>query len=786
MSRITALIVFVLFSQLAFGQEGLTSVIRGTVIDKASQISIPGANVVIVGSDPIKGASTDMDGEFRIEDVPVGRTSIQISFMGYKQVTLDNLLVMSAKELEINIELVEDLQTLKEVQIVAEDNKRESLNKMNTVSARIISTEEAVRFSGSLQDPARMAQNYAGVSGSNDARNDIIIRGNSPSGVLWRLEGIDIPSPNHFSTMGTTGGPISMLNVNNLKNSDFLTGAWSSEYGNALSGAFDLQLRRGNNSSREYLAQVGFNGFEFGAEGPFAKGKRASYLINYRYSTLGVLNALGLDLGTGAAIPQYQDVNANFVFPTKKAGVFSVWGLGGPSHISFAPDSVPDENNLFSDETQDARFETETYIVGASHRYVINERTYSKVVVAHSIANTFGTIDSVNVFSGNRVKETWFKRGNKRYTAHAKVNQKVNAANTWTAGMIGDYFDISFIDSNKVDYDFVERSNFEGGAFLLQSYMQWRHRFGELWTMNAGVHTQHYFASESHAIEPRLGMRYQVGEQSAFSLGAGMHSQMQPIVVYYVKDPLDTDPDALPNQNLDFSKSLHGVLGYDQNLGTNMRLKAEVYYQHIYNVAVDSASSSFSMLNQGADFGFPSRTGLENEGTGRNYGVELTLEQFLTKGFYYLISSSVFESKYTGSDGQERNTAFNNNYVFNALTGKEFVLNDKFTLTLDTKVAFAGGLPYTPIDLDASQAIGFEVRDNTVAFSENYDDYFRWDVKIGFRHNAKKFSQEFMMDIQNITNEQNVFFQGFKASTGNVATTYQRGFFPMALYKLYF
>ncbi len=207
--------------------------------------------------------------------------------------------------------------------------------------AKQLNIEEGMRFAGSRNDPARMAQNFAGVSGANDGRNDIIIRGNSPSGVLWRAEGVDIPNPNHFSTFGATGGPVTILNTNTLRTSSFLTGAFPADYGNALAGAFDLRLRNGNKDKYEMLAQVGFNGFEAAAEGPLGKRGGASFLVDYRYSLIAAVHALGLSVGTGASVPNYQDLTVKINVPTKKAGTFGLFAMGGLSNIHFVPGKIP-------------------------------------------------------------------------------------------------------------------------------------------------------------------------------------------------------------------------------------------------------------------------------------------------------------------------------------------------------------------------------------------------------------------------------------------------------------
>lgn len=783
MKQVSLIILLFIVQSLSFGQE-LTQTVRGTITDKQSQFPIPGAKVLVMGSEPLLGAITDFDGNFEIKNVPIGRHSLEIKFSGYETAVLPNLELKSGKELIVNVGLEESIEMLETVDVTFTEDKKEAINKMATVSARTISTEEAGKFAGTLNDPARMAQNYAGVSGVSDDRNDIIIRGNSPLGVLWRMEGIDIPSPNHFSSLGTTGGPISMLNINNLSNSDFYTSAWSADYGNALSGVFDLRLRNGNNAKREYLAQVGFNGFEFGAEGPFSKKSRASYLVNYRYSTLGVMSALGIDLGVGTAVPQYQDMTFKMNIPTKKAGKFTFWGIGGISYIEFEPTGELDSTNLYANPNERSGFESRTGVLGASHKYFFNKNTFSELILAYSVSNTTGAGDTLSS-DGSPFNIYGFNRTQQKLSANYKINHKINARNTVAVGVIAENYITNIKDSAYVANDYRIISNNEGNATLLQTYANYQHKFSEKLVFNGGVHSQHFFLTESHIVEPRIGFKYSPNKRHVLSIGAGLHSQLQPITVYFVED-LSSDQVTFPNQSLGFTKSIHNVLGYDFQITENMRLKAEVYYQYLYDVPVDSAETAFSMLNQGADFELPDGLGYVNEGTGRNYGVELTLEHFLNKGYYFLVTTSIFDSKYVGSDGIERNTAFNGNYIFNALAGKEFNLKRNFTLAFDLKTTYAGGRRYTPIDLEASQLFGTEVLIEEERFAAQHPNYFRFDFKTTLKHNGKKVNQEFSVDLQNLTNQQNIFQQGYNATTGQIGTVYQRGFFPNVQYKINF
>ena len=662
-----------------------TQTIRGRILDKQSKFPLIGANVVVLGTNPLKGAASDANGYFVINEVPLGRHQIRISYLGYQEQTIPNVLVNAGKQTILNLALQESIEMGEEIVIKAEKDKTRTNNEMALLSARGFTIEETSRYAGSRNDPSRMAQNFAGVSGSNDSRNDIIIRGNSPTGLLWRLDGIDIPNPSHFGALGTTGGPVSMLNYNTLANSDFLTGAFPAEYGNAVSGVFDLQMRTGNNSKREYMAQIGFNGFELGAEGPFSKNSNATYMANYRYSTLALFNAVGISFGTGTAIPNYQDLSFKVDVPTKNAGRFSVFGVGGFSNIDLLSSETEfDPNDLFTQSSDDIRQKTSMGVVGFTHLYFFNKKTYSQLNLAVSRATEGVTIDSVIRDDVSKQVQQLIYRGalnfeQVKYTLREQINHKINARNNINLGVILDWYQISMVDSFLVDNGsrFRKLRDFDGGSALLRGYFQWQHRFNDQLTLNAGVHYQQFLLNNVNAIEPRAALKYSFTPTQSISIGAGMHSQLQPLQVYFQEQE---GTGIRSNENLGFTQSSHLVFGYDNSLTPNLRLKVEAYYQQLSNVPVDPTLPQFSLINAGTDFGIPSRDNLVNEGTGTNYGVEVTLEKFYSKGYYFLLTGSFFESKYEGFDKVERNTAFNGNFVANGLFGKEWKIGKKNTL----------------------------------------------------------------------------------------------------------
>lgn len=756
----------------------VTQNVRGSIVDKNSQIPLPGVNVILLNSTPLKGTVTDLNGDFNLTEIPVGRQSIKVSFIGYNPITLNNLEVRSGKELILKLELEEKI--LEEV-VVNAYRKNNPINDMASISARSFTIEETERYAGSWGDPSRMAVNFAGVMAGGDQVNDIIIRGNSPNGLLWRMEGINIPNPNHFGSLGTTGGPISMLNNNVLNNSDFFTAAFPAEYGNALSGTFDLRLRNGNNQKHEFLAQVGFNGFEAGLEGPLNKTKRSSYLANYRYSTMALIDRMGVDMGIGAT-PYYQDVCFKFNFPDAKLGKISVWGLGGLSHISFAN---TDENLRTDDGTY---FTSDMGVAGISNTKFFNKKTRLKTNFAVSGTRTT-THDSI---IENDVIEQWYgdKSHEIKYSFSTQLIKKFNSKNNLQIGAIADYLQFSYLDSFYLtDYQVYRQiKDIDDNLMLYQGFVQWKHRFDDNHTLFAGVHSQTSSLNEEITIEPRVSLKKSFARNQSISLGYGLHSQLQPRSVYFSQLLVDTlnETYSSPNKELDFSKAHHLVLGYDYLIAQNLRLKTEAYYQYLFDIPIDKELPHVSMLNHGRTYFRDEYDTLINEGTGYNYGVELTLEKFLSNNYYFLFTTSLFESKYEGSDGKIRNTAFNGNYVINGLVGYEIPIKEIYSLAFDLKGTIAGGLRKMPIDLEASRAAEKTVYDYANIYEEHHDYYGKMDMRISLKMNKSKFSQEWAFEITNFTGRKNFFAEIYNSKTGEIENASQMGAMPMMFWRINF
>ncbi len=772
--------------QLSYSQNNKQK-IRGVITDKLSQTTLPGATVQIMNEAGKRGTVTNEKGIYVIPEVLPGRYELKFSFVGYKNVFASSVVVTSGKETILDIAMEEDIKSLNEVVITA-NSKDKTINSLSTISGRTFSMEEVNRFAGGRSDPARLAANFAGVSATDDSRNDIVIRGNSPVGVLWRIDGMDATNPNHFASVGTTGGAVSALNTNMLKSSDFFTSAWPAEYGNAISGVFDIGFRNGNTQKRETTVQLGVTtGIEAMTEGPISKSNGSSYLIGYRYSLAGIAQAMGINIGT-TSTPTYQDLSFKINSGDTKLGRFTLFGILAASSISIEGGS---SNELYGGGQQ-SDFKSKIGIGGLKHFRQINSKSY----ISSTIGINYSGNNQLN-YGLDSLRNSYSKEENKfartGYEFITNYNLKINSRLFFKAGIQAEYMNLYLYNrSRRREVEAWQQTwDYNSYTTLAQVYAHLKYNITEKLTLNAGLHAQQFFLNNSFSIEPRLGLKYELNNKNSFSFGYGLHSQTQPLNVYFLQTPNPDGSYNYDNLELGFTKSHHFVLGYDVQPFKDWRLKVETYYQHLVNVPVNTYSSSYSMLNTGASFRTDLEDSLANTGTGRNYGVELTVEKFFSRGYYGLFTASLYQSKYTASDGIERNTAFNGRYVANLLAGKEWKpgKEKRNAITTDLKVTYAGGRYYTPIDLAASQARGREVmKGDEYAYSSTYPDYFRLDFKIGYTLNSrtKKLSQSISLDMQNITNNKNVFSQSYDDRSKTISTTYQLDFFPNLIYKIQF
>jgi hypothetical protein len=800
--------------------------VRGVVVNAATQQPIAGAtvrlpeivNVTKDGKSSVKGAVTRPDGTFKIAAVPAGRTMLRVTALGYEPASMP-IVVTSGKELVLTLTLAERIIKTEEVSVSGSRGGFVAINESALVSSNVFTLDDAYRFAGARGDVSRMASAFAGVISANDQRNDIIIRGGSPTELLWRIDGLDVPNPNHFATQGATGGPVGAINSNVLANSDFLTGAFPAEYGDRMSGVFDLRTRKGNNEKYEFAAQFGFNGIEAMAEGPLPAlapsadtsadsttstpnnapaSNRSSFLVSYRKSFLEILSALGVDFGAGG-VPRYEDLSLKLDLNAGEHNKIWITGLFGTSDIDMRESKLATVRTGYSD----TRNGTDVGALGVNWRHFFSDRTFGTLMLG-GVANRYRTdVDSLTANADFKpiASTPWYRnRALEGYgTLKYSLSHSPDAQNVFTGAIETrlrfynlDEYRTTVSRTSRTATPFAVRT--DGTALHVLSYVNWNHRFSDELTINLGLHSQYLGISNRATLEPRAALSWNFAPTQTFTFGTGLYRQSHPLALYF-----DTTGQAAgqasgqaaaqaPNRTLDFSQALHVVLGYANQFAPDMLAKVEVYYKDYAQIPVQaSTSSSFSMMNAGANFGSISGVGaLANTGRGRSYGAELSYTKHFESGWYAQSALSLVRQEFVGSDGVWRNGAFDNLFVLNVLAGYEWKLTSDFTIEFSGRYARAGGSPRTPIDLAQSRFAQATVRDASRAFGERNPDYERIDARIDLRQNFNGWALISYFSMENLLDRRNVLSQSYSVSRDRAEDVTQIGRFFVGGFRIEF
>lgn len=775
-------IIFIIFSivhcpnLLAEEYQEYVQTIKGNIVDAKNLKPIVGAVVTVIGTK--FGASADKNGDFKIQNVPLGRYSIKVSSLGY-ELRIFNILLTSGRELVLNVQLHEDVIKMKEIEVIDKKANFLPINESVVVSATEFSIDDVQRFAGSRMDPARMAQNFAGVLGANDTRNDIIIRGGSPIELLWRIDGLDIPNPNHFATQGATGGPVGAINTMLLDNSDFLSGAFPAEYYDKNSGVFDLRFRQGNRDKYEYYAQLGFNGLELGAEGPlsFTPG---SFIASYRYSFLGLLQAMGIDFGfTG--IPQYQD----FAFKTDitKFGNhhFSLTGIIGTSDIHI---KQSESEEVYTGD-QDIKNGTDFLGLALNWTYLISDKLFLKTMIGTSLSRFRTFVDSITTDQNNKVLALtpwWDSKSDENYhTIKSILNFSPSKSHYIKFGAEYRYRFFNFKEQRLTPsedgtyYSLIANDN--TNQFF--SFVDWNYKITPNLSVILGLAQNYLQVSNKNYFDPRASIKYHLFENHSLNLGFGVNHQSLPLTIYYQSEF---------NKKLESMRSVHYVMGYNWTMSEDVLFKFETYYKDISKVPVDyGKATSFSLLNSGANFGrvFADDTLITN-GIGRAYGAELTLMKHFTNHYYILSTFSYVRQQYKGSDNIWRWGAFDNQIIFNLLVGYEWVISPSFAIEFSGRYTIAGGSPYTPIDTSKSINYSQTYYLDDQAFSLRNPNYQRFDIRIDFRDNYKSFAIISYISIENLFNHKNILLRIWDSKNQKEKIVNQLGVFPVGGFRIEF
>ncbi len=757
----------------AFGQN-----IRGTVKDADTQITLPGAVVVIINSDPQAGTVSNGEGNFSLEGLKPGRYSLKVTYLGYQPSVIAEVLVESGKQTVLQIEMKELPVALSEVTIKAGSNKEHAINPMSMISSRQLNMEEASRYAGGIDDPARLATAFAGVTGSLSS-NAIVIRGNAPKGLLWRMEGVEIPNPSHFANLSTFGGGgITALSSQMLGNSDFYTGAFPSEFGNALSGVFDMRIRTGNHEKRESTIKAGIIGLDFATEGPFKKGRNPSYLINYRYSTLALISPLLPENAQGLV---YQDLSFKMNFPMGNRSSLSAWGLLSADHTGSLAKNDSTRWEYYQDREQDRNINS-MEAAGLNFKSIISEKTYTNV----ALAATGNSISWKRERLVNGRLEPYDKIVQKdaKYTLSFLLNHKFNSMHTNRTGfnvnMQSYHIDLQHTETGSPAQTYISD---DGSGSLLQMYSQSRLRIAKRYTVNVGLHSQYLEVNREVTLEPRLSVKADINHRQALTLAYGLHSRREPLNIYLTT--VSSGPGSVSNKNLKLTKAHHLIVSYEYKTGPWSRLLIEPYYQLLFDVPV-IPDSSFSMLNMEIDWFFNYL--LINSGTGRNMGIDLTLERFLNQGYYYLLTGSLFDAVYKGDDGITRNTRFNKNYVVNILFGKEWNTNkdNPVVYGVSGKFTILGGDRISPVNTTESALVRDVVYDENRAFTDRKPVVYYLDLSAFRKKNRKNYSTTWSVQFNNLLFQKEFYGHRFNLKTSKVEPLQEIVVIPNISYRIDF
>jgi hypothetical protein len=811
MKKITFATVLIMVCLAHVFSQNLTQTIRGTITDYDNKLPLIGATVLIPGSDPIIGTITDVNGVFRLENIPIGRITLQVSYIGYTTFTVPNIEVNSGKEVVLNLSMQESALKLNEVVITSERKKGEAVNDMAQLSSHSITLEETKRFTGGMDDPARVVSSFAGVASTPDGSSDIIVRGNSPKYMQWRLDGAEISSPYHMDDQNASFGALTALNNNLLATSDFYTGAFSAEYGDVISCIYDVKLRPGNNEKFEATAGVGLMGTELTLEGPFKKGYAGSYLANYRYSTITLIKDLGLvDVPGGV---NYQDATFKLVLPTKKMGTFSVYGLGGLSGVSMenmGPDGLVTPGSPLKNALTSRDFYKSNYLanLGINDIVSINTKSFLKISLNYSGTGADDDIyatDTLKTYNneGELINETTSDR---KHIIHSRIvnastrgaitySNKIDARNKIQVGSKYTLYSFNYNQNmyNVAEDTMVNITDFNNNVSSLSNFISWKYTINEKITLVAGLHNMNLIGKDQSTLEPRFSANWNINPTNSLHAGYGMHSTTESVHNYFTKIRQEDGTYTEPNKNLGLLKAHHFVMGYEKRFSENLVGKIEVYYQYLYNLPVENNDTSYyCTINEGVEYKYVE---LVNKGSGKNYGAEISVERFFDDNFYFLVNASFFDSKYKSLENVWRNTRYNNNYFINILCGKEFKnlgKKDNQTLGLNTKFFFEGGQRYIPLLRDAQGNVAVDPEndkyfDYNKAYNDKLDNIFLVNFSASYKFNKARATHEIFLDLMNLTNGQARMSEYYDESKPDkVAYTTQFHFFPNLMYRVYF
>lgn len=789
MNRFLRRIIVVAFIFICGSVQLCAETLRGVVRDAITGEPLVGATIKVVELGT--GSVADIDGNYLINISQGGRYTIEVSYVGYESSVMKEIMISGAREVVLNVDLRESASELKEVVVKPRVNKEATVNPNVLAGGVMLSMEEATRFAGGYNDPARLVTAFAGVSGGADS-NGISVHGNAPQMLKYRIEGVEVFTPNHFNDIYEANfGMVSALNANVVGNSDFFTSTFNANYSNSLSGVFDVKMRNGNNTKYENILQIGTVSEEFTSEGPLSKKNNSSYIFNYRYAFTSLADNLGL-LGDQETVYNFQDFSLKLNFPTKKAGTFSLFALGYYDKSSDKIQDIEDIETIYDALSGDCHMFG--VLGGVSHKIYFGNKWTWRTTLAYNAQhikaddNYWGlNRDANNVIitepkiSFEEPRQLYpfgrTKMNEDRILFNTEVSKQLT--NKWLTQLGVEYSQRFFkmqYRSTEAIYEPVENMHTwldaKGDTGLGSIFWQNIVKPTNNLTFNIGVASSYFTFSDDATIEPRVSMKWDFSEKNSVSLGYGLHSMIERLDAYFYEE----DGQRL-NKNLGFSKAHHFLGTFMHKFNENLNLRFNAFYQYGfdtpvgYTVMPNGEISTFSSVNRlFKNFD----EAMVNEGNTRNYGADITLEHYMYHGFFGQINGSLYKAEYKAIDKKWRPQIYDRGFAVKLLAGKEWMLGKRKqnVLNVSAKYTLQGGLRYTPIDIEfmkAEMAAGRSYDDpiykQDEAMSKRYHPDNIVDLTISYKINKKKVSHTIAFEGLNVLMSEPAAYERFDITT---------------------
>ena len=779
-------------------QSVVAQTIKGSVTDAITGETLIGAAVKVAELKDV-GGITNIDGEFSITITQPGRYTIETSYMGYEPSVLKEVLVAGAKDVVLDITLRESSTDMNEVVIKPRVNKESTVNPTALVGGMMLSMEEASRYAGGYNDPARLVTAFAGVAGQGDG-NGISVHGNAPQFMQYRLEGVEIFSPNHFADLYSAGfGMVSALNSNVITNSDFFVSTFNSSYNNALSGVFDVRMRAGNNSKFENGVQVGSVGIEWTSEGPISKKNNSSFIFNYRYGFSTIARKLKL-IDTYGSQYDFQDLSFKLNFPTKKAGTFSAFALGFIDKSWDVELDIKDIHSIYDASDQEGSLYNA--LLGASHKIHFDNKWTWRTTAAYNMQHNkvdmeywglhFDANHKPIGFEGKDYPFSYLKQNEDRAVFNTELSKQVTPR--WLLQLGGEYshrfFDLNFRTAENV-YEPVSPTPYyatkdnTGLASIFWSNL-WKP--ADNLSFNIGLSGSYFLLSKDFSIEPRASMKWEPGKRHSISLGYGLHSMIEKLDAYFFRNADGT----MANKDLGLSKAHHLLTTYMYKFTDNLNLRFNAYYQYGFDTPVGINGSTFCTVNRLFNY---IEEPLVNEGNTRNYGADITLEHYMSRGFYGQVNGSLFKSEYRGLDKKWRNQLYDRGYMVKVLGGKEWMIGKRKqdVFNVSVKYTLQGGLRHTPIDVDAMRAnVAAGIINDQPIYKEDeamtlqFDPTSILDLTVSYKINRKNVGHTIAFEGVNILQHETPYAVHYDLGTGQLRVDKSGISLPNIYYRIDF